>query len=103
MNVWLGVITLIFILITGVFILLKHKKIGSVLWNILLFIVSFVALWFGGSSKELWLILLCSTVMGCCLLIAVVHSYNKLISTGKVNESVGEIRRPKTFGNGYWK
>ena len=103
MNIWLGVATLIFIVITTVFILIKYRNTRSILLNISLFIASFVALWIGSNSIQLWLILLCSIIIGLCLLLAVVYGYNKLFTTGKVYESIGENRKPKSFGNGYWR
>ena len=102
MNIWLGIITLIFILVTSVAIYIKLKKIGNVIWSIVLSIVVGTSLWFGYGSKELWLILLCSIIIGACLLISVIHAYNKLLTSGEKYESVGDTEKPRTFGNGYW-
>lgn len=103
MNIWLGLITVLFNLIAGVAIYIKYKQFGKCKWNIFLLITASIAFWVGENSKVLWQILLCSIVVGGSLLLAVVQSYNKLIGNGKVYESIGEATRPKPFGNGYWK
>lgn len=103
MNVWLGAITLVFILFTGVIIYIKHRKLRYIIWNVVLFITTSIALFFGVGSKELWLVLVCSMAIGGSLLISFIHGYNKLVSTGKVYKSIGDNQKPKSFGNGYWK
>lgn len=103
MNVWLLLITLVFICIAGISIYIKHRKFRYIVWNCILFVISSIAFWIGGSSKELYLVLICSFVIGGSLLLSVLHAYNKLISSSKYYESIGENRKQRSFGNGYWK
>lgn len=102
MNIWLGIITLIFILVTAVIIYIKLKKIGNVIWSTVLSIIVGISFWFGYGARELWLILLCSIIIGACLLVSVIHAYNKLLTSGVKYESVGDTKKPRPFGNGYW-
>lgn len=102
MNIWLGIITLIFIFVTAVIIYIKLRKIVNVIFSTVLSIIVGTSLWFGYGSTELWLILLCSIIIGACLLISVIHAYNKLLTTGEKYEAVGDTKKPRTFGNGYW-
>lgn len=102
MSIWLGVVTLIFILVTTIIIYIKRKKIGNVIWNLLLSIVVGTSLYIGHGATQVWAILICSIIIGACLLISIIHAFNKLLISGKVYESIGENRKPKSFGNGYW-
>lgn len=102
MNIWLGIITFIFILVTAVIIYIKLKKISNVLWSTVLLIIAGTSFWFGYGTRELWLILLCSIIIGACLLVSVIHAYNKLLTSGEKYESVGDTKKPRSFGNGYW-
>ena len=102
MNIWLGVVTLIFILVTAIIIYIKQKNIRNVIWNIVLSIVVGTSLYIGHGATQVWAILICSSIIGACLLISAIHAYNKLFTSGKVYESMGENRKPKSFGNGYW-
>lgn len=103
MNIWLGVITLIFILITTIIIYLKHKKIRSIIWNIVRFIIVGIALHFGRSASQLLEILVFGITIGACLLISIMHTYNKLFLSSATYESIGESRKPRAFGNDYWE
>lgn len=103
MNIWLGVVTLIFILMTAIIIYIKRKGIRNVICNILVSIVAGTSLYIGHGATQEWMILVCSIVIGACLLISVVHAFNKLLTTGKVYESIGENKKQKTFGIGPWR
>lgn len=103
MNIWLGVVTLIFIFITTIIIYTKHKNIRSVIWNIVRFIVVGIVLYFGRSASQILEIIVLGIIIGACLLISVMHAYNKMFTSGITYESVGENRKPRTFGNGYWQ
>ena len=103
MNIWLGVVTLIFILITTIIIYLKHKNIRSIIWNIVRFIIVGIALYFGRSATQILEILFFGIAIGACLLISIIHAYNKLFASGATYESVGESRKPRAFGNDYWE
>ena len=102
MSIGLGILTLIFLLATAVMIYIKKKKFRNVILNLVLFIVSGIALWIGNGAIQGWLILLCGIVIGGCLLTSAIHAYNQLFTSGKEYHSVGEDRKPKSFGNGYW-
>lgn len=102
MNIWLGIITLLFILVTALIIYIKQKKIRYVIWNLILFIVAGTSFWFGHDATEGWRIMLCSIIVGGCWLTSAIHAFNKIFTSGKVPEYVGETRKPKSFGNGYW-
>ena len=103
MNIWLGVVTLLFILITTIVIYLKHKNIRSVIWNVVRFIVVVIALYFGRNASEILEIISFGIIIGACLLISMMHAYNKLFAPGATYASVGESRRPRAFGNDYWE
>ena len=103
MNIWLGVVTLIFILVTTIIIYIKRKSIRNVIWNIVISIVVGTSLYIGHGATQIWVILLCSSIIGACLLISAIHAYNKLFASGKEYKSIGEDRKPKSFGNGYWQ
>lgn len=103
MNIWLGDITLLFIFITTILIYRKHKKIRSVIWNIVRFIIAGAALYFGRSASQILEILFFGITIGACLLISVMHAYNKLFTSATTYDSVGETRRPRAFGNDYWE
>lgn len=103
MNIWLGVVTLIFILATTLIIYIKQKSIRNVIRNIVLFIAVSTSLYIGHGATQIWVILLCSSIIGACFLISGIHAYNKLFTSGNVYESIGEDRKPKSFGNGYWR
>lgn len=103
MNNFLGIVTLLFILVTAIIIGMKFKNIKSILWNIVLLIASGVSFGFGNSLSEVWETLLCNIIIGASLLIAAIHAYNKLFTSGKVYESIGESKKPRMFGNGYWR
>lgn len=103
MNIWLGIITCGFIIITAALIYLKHRNIKSVTRHGLLLCVASTALWFGSQSAQLWVILLCSIIVGLSLIAAFIYTYDRIFTSGKINESVGENKKPKPFGNGYWR
>lgn len=103
MNIWLGVITLLFIFITTIIIYLKHKSIRSIIWNIVRFIIAGAALYFGRNASQILEILFFGITIGACLLISIMHAYNKLFAPGATYESVGETRKPRSFGNDYWE
>lgn len=103
MNILLGVITLVFIFFTGIVIYIKRRKLRFIILNFILFVSSLIALWIGSSATELWLILICSIVIGGSLLVSAIHGYNKLVSSDKAYESIGESRKLRNFGNWYWK
>lgn len=103
MNIWLGVGTLIFILITTIIIYLKHKNIRSVIWNIVRFIIVGIALYLGRNASQILEILFFAITIGACLLISIMHAYNKLFIFGTTYESVGEQKKPRAFGNDYWE
>ena len=102
MNIWLGVVTLIFILVTTIIIYIKQKSIRNMIWNIVLSIFVGTSLYIGHGATQVWAILVCSIIIGACLLISVIHAFNKLLISDKVYESIGENRKPRSFGNGYW-
>lgn len=102
MNIWLGVGTLIFILVTTIIIYIKQKNIRNVIWNIVVSIVVGTSLYIGHGATQVWVILICSSIIGACLLISAIHAFNKLFITDKVYESIGENKKQKTFGIGYW-
>lgn len=115
MKIWFGVVTLIFILVTTIIIYNKQKSIRNVIWNVVLSIVVGTSLYIGHRATQGWTILytghgvtqgwtilICSSIIGACLLISVIHAFNKLLLSDKVYESIGENRKPKSFGNGYW-
>ena len=103
MNIWLGVVTLIFILATALIIYIKQKNIRNVIWNIVMFIAVITSLYIGHRATQIWVILLCSSIIGACLLISVIHAFNKLFTSGKAYKSIGEDRKQISFGIGYWK
>jgi hypothetical protein len=103
MNIWLGVVTLIFILVTTIIIYIRRKSIRNVIWNIVVSIVVGTSLYIGHGATQVWAILVCSIIIGACLLISVIHAFNKLLIADKVYESIGENRKPRSFGNGYWR
>ena len=103
MNIWLGASTLIFITITTIIIYIKRRNIRSIIWDIVRFIVVGIALYIGQGTTQFWEILICSAIIGACLLISILHAYNKLFTSGITYESVGETRKPKPFGNDYWQ
>jgi hypothetical protein len=103
MNIWLGVFTVIFILITSIIIYLKKRKIQHVIWNIVRLIIVGVALYIGRDASEFWPILICSIIIGACLLISILHAYNKLFTSDTTYDPIGENKKPKTFGTDYWR
>lgn len=103
MNIWLGVVTLLFILITTIVIYLKHKRIRSVIWNVVRFIVVVIALYFGRNASQILEIVSLGIIIGACLIISMLHAYNKLFAPSTTYVSVGESRKPRSFGNDYWE
>ncbi len=103
MNIWLGVITLLFIFVTTIIIYLKHKNMRSILWNIVRFMIAGIALYFGRGASQILEILFFGIIIGACLLISLMHAYNKLFLSASTYDSVGETRKPRAFGNDYWE
>lgn len=90
MNIWLGYSTLIYILTTALIIYIKQKNIRNVVLNLVLLILVCLTLYIGRSASQVWVILLCSTIIGVSLLISTIHAYNKLFRSGGKYESIGE-------------
>ncbi len=103
MNIWLGVFTLLFILITTIIIYLKKRKIRNGIWNIVRFFVVGIALYIGRGSSQFWEIMTYGTIIGACLLISILHAYNKLFTSDTTYDSIGEHKKAKTFGTDYWR
>lgn len=103
MNIWFGLFTLAFISITTVAIYLKHKTFRTIVWNIIRFVIVGITVYIGRDATDVMAIILYSMVMGACFLISVMHAYNKLFAPNQTYESIGETRKPKSFGNDYWE
>jgi len=102
MNIWFGIVTLVFIFVTTGVIYAKHRQIKMIIWNIVRFMLAGVALYFGSGTTEIWKIIVCGMMIGFCFLISAMHAYNKLFAP-RTYESVGETRKPRSFGNDYWE
>lgn len=103
MNICLGAGTLVFILITTVLIYIRHKKAGSIGWSLFRMVVVAGTLYWGRHAAQTLEIMVLGIIVGACLILSVLHAYNMLFMPGQGYESVGENRRPKSFGNGYWR
>ena len=79
------------------------KKAGSIGWSLFRMVVVAGTLYWGRHAAQMLEIMVLGIIVGACLILSVLHAYNMLFMPGQGYESVGENRRPRSFGNGYWR